>query len=247
MKESFILFTEYKEQIDMLTAEQAGTLLKAIFCYTTDEPLPEMDPLTKMAFSFIRAALDRTDDKYQRRVESNRENGRLGGRPPKNKESEEENAQEKNPEKTQNNPNKTQKPNGYLGFEEKTQEETQKPNGFFQNPPEPEPVRDSEPERRVGDSARTREDTPLERFLVRWQVNSNAIGNYSGGRLSGIDWEKLSAKVERSSFLRQQKAIGFYIDHYADILDGKYDDIVRPQKKPDPDFDGLRFANIRYD
>ena len=53
--------------------------------------------------------------------------------------------------------------------------------------------------------------------------------------------------MEISSFLRQQKAIGFYIDHYADIIDGKYDDIVRPQKKPDPDFDGSRFADIHYD
>ncbi len=228
MKESFILFTENKEQVDMLTTEQAGILLKAIFCYTSDEPLPDMDPLTKMAFSFIRSAIDRTDDRYQRRVESNRENGKLGGRPPKNKAIDVEN----NPKETQKNPT-----------------ETQKPNGFFLNPPEPdpEPVRDNYPERSVGESARTREDTPIERFLDRWGINSNAIGNYSGGRLAGIDWDRLSERVQRSSFLQQQKAIGFYIAHYADIIDGKYDDIVRPQKKPDPDFDGSRFANIHYD
>lgn len=231
MKESFILFTENKEQVDMLTTEQAGTLLKAIFCYTSDEPLPEMDPLTKMAFSFIRAAIDRTDDKYQRRVESNRENGRLGGRPPKNKAADVEN----NPKENQKNP-----------------AETQKPNGFFQNPPEPdpEPVRDNYPERSVCESARTREDTPLERFLKRWGVNSNAIGNYSGGKLAGIDWEKVSAKVEQSAFLKQQKAIGFYIEHYADILDGRYDDFEKPPdkgKKKNPDFDGSRFANIVYE
>lgn len=95
--------------------------------------------------------------------------------------------------------------------------------------------------------ARAREDTPIERFLDRWGINSNAIGNYGGGRLAGIDWDRLSERVQRSSFLQQQKAIGFYIAHYADILDGKYDDIVRPQKKPDPDFDGSRFANIHYD
>ena len=99
----------------------------------------------------------------------------------------------------------------------------------------------------MGESARTREDTPIERFLDRWGINSNAIGNYSGGRLAGIDWDRLSERVQRSSFLQQQKAIGFYIAHYADIIDGKYDDIVRPQKKPDPDFDGSRFANIHYD
>ena len=55
MKDSFILFTEYKEQIEMLSDEQAGVLMKAIFCYASDEKLPEMDELTKMAFSFIKA------------------------------------------------------------------------------------------------------------------------------------------------------------------------------------------------
>ena len=97
MKDSFILFTEYKEQIEMLSDEQAGVLMKAIFCYASDEKLPEMDELTKMAFSFIKAALERADTSYQRKVEANRENGRLGGRPPKKQE-------EKTEEKTQNNP-----------------------------------------------------------------------------------------------------------------------------------------------
>ena len=79
MKDSFILFTEYKEQVDMLTDEQAGILLKAIFCYSAGEDLPPMDAITKMAFSFIRSAMDRADDKYQRKIEANRENGRRGG------------------------------------------------------------------------------------------------------------------------------------------------------------------------
>ena len=98
--------------------------------------------------------------------------------------------------------------------------------------------------------AHAREDTPLERFLKRWNVNSHAIGNYSGGRLAGIDWEKVSANVERSSFLKQQKAISFFIDHYADILDGRYDDFERQSdngKRKDPDFDGSRFAGIVYE
>ena len=98
--------------------------------------------------------------------------------------------------------------------------------------------------------ARTREDTPLEQFLNRWGINSNAIGNYSGGKLAGIDWEKVSERVEVSSFLKKQKAIGFYIEHYADILDGKYDDFGKSsdrEKKKDPDFDGSRFANIVYE
>ena len=33
--------------------------------------------------------------------------------------------------------------------------------------------------------ARMREVTPLENFLQRWKINSNAIGNYSGGKQIG--------------------------------------------------------------
>lgn len=233
MKESFILFTENKEQVDMLTTEQAGILLKAIFCYTSDEPLPEMDPLTKMAFSFIRAAIDRTDGRYQRRVESNRENGKLGGRPPKNKASEVEN----NPKETQKNPT-----------------ETQKPNGFFQNPPEPypEPVRDNDNYPGGGGScACAREDAALDRFCERWGISTNAIGNYSGGKLSGMDWDKVSEKVAVSSVLRQRHSISFFIRNYEKILDGEFDDWEdKPPdrgKKKAPDFDGSRFAGIHYD
>lgn len=122
MKDSFILFSEYSEQFNMLSNEQAGILIKAIFAYSTDSStdseLPEMDALTKLAFSFIRSALDRSDDKYQRKVEANRENGKLGGRPRKipqngaetteNSEVTEEKNPTQNPAKTQKKPKITQ-------------------------------------------------------------------------------------------------------------------------------------------
>ena len=244
MKDSFIIFTEYKEQFEMLTDEQAGVLIKAIFCYTTDEALPSMDPITKMAFSFIRAALDRSDDKYQKKVEANKENGKLGGRPRKGAEEKTQTEPEKNPKNPKN-------PTVIWVSEEKTQ----KPNGFFKNPPEPDPdnERDNEPERGWNNNAPAREATPLERFLERWEINSSAIGNYSGGKLSSIDWDKLSAKVERSTeVLQKQKSLSFFIKHYAEILEGLYDD-WHAQKKPKPkksgydEFDGSSLANIHYD
>lgn len=214
MKDSFIIFTEYKEQFDMLTDEQAGVLIKAIFCYTTDGKLPEMDSITKMAFSFIRAALDRSDDKYQKKIEANKENGKLGGRPRKD-------TLEKTQTETQNNP---KNPTVIWVSGEKTQ----KPNGYLKNPPEPDPDNERDNERGWNNNAPAREATPLERFLEKWGVNSTAIGNYSGGQLSGIDWDKLSARVEKSKgILQKRKDIGFFIKHYADILDGAYDDFTK--------------------
>ena len=86
----------------------------------------------------------------------------------------------------------------------------------------------------------------MERFLRRWGINANAIGNYSGGKCAGIDWARLSERVEKSTFLRQQKAIGFYIEHYEDILDGKYDDFDK--RRPSGYSEAEREAKMReYD
>lgn len=103
-------------------------------------------------------------------------------------------------------------------------------------------------------NAPAREATPLERFLEKWGVNSTAIGNYSGGQLSAIDWDKLSARVEKSKgILQKRKDIGFFIKHYADILDGAYDDWEkeappkRVKKSGYDEFDGSSLADIQYD
>lgn len=65
MSESFILFTEYMEHMELLTMEQRGILFTAIMAYEIGDPLPEMDIGVKMAFSFIKANLDRSDQKYK--------------------------------------------------------------------------------------------------------------------------------------------------------------------------------------
>lgn len=112
----------------------------------------------------------------------------------------------------------------------------------------------------LSSGARTRESTvsPLQRFLERWGVSANAIGNYRGGKMAEIDWAKLSEKVEQSTFLQKQKAISFFIDHYEKILDGAYDDWddsgggTSDKRKPlvdttDPDFDISGLDKIHYD
>lgn len=78
-KKSFILYNDYAQHINLLSNEQAGVLIKNIFSYTGDEPLAEMDAATAMAFSFIKAALDRDVDKYDEIIEKRKEAGRLGG------------------------------------------------------------------------------------------------------------------------------------------------------------------------
>lgn len=82
MNKSFILYQEYKKHIDLLSLEQSGKLFKAIFDYN-DGIEYDLEPIIKMAFSFIKADLDRNKEKYNNIVERNKINGSKGGRPSK--------------------------------------------------------------------------------------------------------------------------------------------------------------------
>ena len=81
-KKSFVLYYDMFEQMKLLDAEQRGELLFAIFEYEcTGEVNAELCPMSRLAFSFIRATLDRDRAEYEKRCEKNAENGKKGGRP----------------------------------------------------------------------------------------------------------------------------------------------------------------------
>ena len=80
MKNSFVLYTDYKQHIDLLTTEEKAQLLDAIFGYAEGNEI-ELDGATKMAFSFIKAQMDRDNDKYQETCEKRRAAGAKGGAP----------------------------------------------------------------------------------------------------------------------------------------------------------------------
>lgn len=84
MRKSFVLYTESLNVLDVLTDEQAGKLFRVIRDYAKDGTLPD-DPLMKVAFSNFRDYLDRDGKIYEERCRRGRENGKLGGRPPKEK------------------------------------------------------------------------------------------------------------------------------------------------------------------
>jgi len=98
---SFILYQEYQKNISILTQNQKGDLLDAIFSYNEGIEI-ELDPIVKMAFSFIKSDLDRNKAKYQNIIERNKINGASGGRP--------------------KNPEKPKEPNGLFGNPEKPRE-----------------------------------------------------------------------------------------------------------------------------
>jgi len=78
-KISFILYGSYEEQLDMLTNEQAGELMKAIFVYARTGEKDCTDPMAKMMLSVICHQMDIDARKYAEKKERLREAGRKGG------------------------------------------------------------------------------------------------------------------------------------------------------------------------
>lgn len=83
MKDSFIIFTESWELVSLLSQQQKGILLEALFRYTADEELPEMDNITMVVFTSMRQKIDYANKRYEEIRDKRRENGKLGGRPKK--------------------------------------------------------------------------------------------------------------------------------------------------------------------
>ena len=83
MKDSFLIRTEWKQHLELLTMEQRGELFTACFEYHEDAEPRALSPMVQMAFSFMRQFFDESAAKYAERVEANRKNGKNGGRPKK--------------------------------------------------------------------------------------------------------------------------------------------------------------------
>ncbi len=81
-KKSFILYTDNRNQINMLSDQQAGQLFKALFGFAESGDIPVFDDgMTTMAFSFISAQIKRDSEKYDEVCKKRSENGKKGGRP----------------------------------------------------------------------------------------------------------------------------------------------------------------------
>ena len=83
-KKSFILYLDYKMHFDLLTNEQKGILINALFEFAENGEVQKFeDKVVEMAFSFISIQMKRDKEKYDEVCERRREAGKLGGRPKK--------------------------------------------------------------------------------------------------------------------------------------------------------------------
>lgn len=85
-KRGFILYFDYREHLALLNDDERGKLLMALFDYGELGIIPELNGATRMAFSFVRAQMERDQEKYIATCDRNKNNGAKGGRPIKAKE-----------------------------------------------------------------------------------------------------------------------------------------------------------------
>lgn len=79
-KNSFILYTDNKVQINMLTDQQAGQLFKALVDFADSGDIPPFeDSMTALAFSFISAQISRDSAKFEETCKRRAEYGKKGG------------------------------------------------------------------------------------------------------------------------------------------------------------------------
>ena len=116
--DTYLAFGEWEDICAELTLEEKGQMWDALFAYWRRGEKPTFsDRTVKTAWIPIQSSSDRNAEAYKDKCEKNRENGKKGGRPKKDSKE------------------KTEKPNGYFGFSEKTEKTLPDPY------PDPDPNR----------------------------------------------------------------------------------------------------------
>ena len=98
-KDNYIMHSSYNDHFKLLTDAELGRLIRDVNNYVQNNVLPQYsseERVINMAFSFMRTTIDIEKEKYIKKCEKNRENGKRGGRP---KNPEKPNGLENNPEK----------------------------------------------------------------------------------------------------------------------------------------------------
>jgi len=83
IKETFIIRTEWYEAIAELDPKDQATILRNLFAYHCDQDITLDTFGVKIVWKLIEPTLSRSADTYERKLIANRENGKRGGRPPK--------------------------------------------------------------------------------------------------------------------------------------------------------------------
>lgn len=73
-KKSFLIYHDYREHFALLSYEQIGQLVMALLDYSESGKTPNLTGASGMAFSFLRAQIDRDHQKYEEKCDKARKN-----------------------------------------------------------------------------------------------------------------------------------------------------------------------------
>ena len=77
---SFLIYKSFYEPIKILSYENKGKILEALFEYQINGKL-EVEPQIQMAFAFFKNQFELDQEKWEKKVAAQRANGKKGGRP----------------------------------------------------------------------------------------------------------------------------------------------------------------------
>lgn len=218
MKDSFVIYTKYEEQISLLSDVQAGVLLRSLIKYQSGQDVPKMDAVTSMAFAFIKQQIDFDNQKYddicKARSEAGKagaEYGKLGGRP-------------KRTAKTAKGVLETAKTTNGLSKTAKTAE-SDNDNDTDIYPPLfiPPPT--------GGEKEKTAEDLFFEKYPKYAKDRAKARKDF--------DYQRLLEEFEKSAYLRSLYTLKQVNENYALIVTGEFRD------KPNQQADKLADINAK--
>ena len=241
-KDSAVLFYyEWEESFEELSDSEYRQMIQAIQKYAKTGELPKFEDRTmRSVFKLVRKAIDRNTERYDKKCQKNKENGRLGGAPKGN-----QNAKRKTTETTQNN-----------RTVEKTTETTLRER---ERERERVPERDPEPERGRGGVEPAEPDTTtttqLQEAIVeiwnshdfvqkikrvdspqkRWERTEMAIA-VAGGKKEFL--HQLQT-LDEHAYLRNQPDQGYKViydwltapENFQSFLEGRYKDARGDAKK----------------
>jgi hypothetical protein len=82
--ENLLIYGSIFDTLDELSNEEAGLLFKALNSFRKGEEVEFEDRYLKGLWKGIKPNLDKLKENYDSKVKANQENGKKGGRPPKN-------------------------------------------------------------------------------------------------------------------------------------------------------------------
>lgn len=191
----FVLFYDYRQHLSLLSDEERGQLLMALFDYGESGTEPELTGMALMAFSFIRSQMDKDRDKYIETCQKRSRAGKQGGRPPKTSENTDETPESKeNHEDSDENNGKQKKqmvfdesnekqnnPNTNTNKKTKTNTNTNT-NVFVPNTESPP----------ISPSGGTQSDVQESRFEEFWEQYPKKVGK----KAALGSWKKVKPNAE---------------------------------------------------